>query len=680
MAFLISWSILTIYLVLNSIGLSICDLETENGNGSAVNFPDLNIDEMVAFLKSAITNISTYLDVTFTAKPSNCLQVQCRFTCFNGRQNQIVDDITNAMAKTNNTEACQVIDELRLYSYDFPDATIPVGFLSTYGDRVKNLYIGISNVSKIEDGAFGGGIFSRITLEDLELEEIGKGFFADISSYFKSLTIRQHDVRLSCIYPDFMDNVKYQIEYLGLQIGMEYLKYLDISHNKLVTISKNIFGHRDISRDLHIFANDNFWHCDCELVQEMNTIFAYHSAVVLPCRTPEEYKDWSVFDTRICDGGDDSPTINPTIQSTTIKEETTTITTTTSTTTSSSMWIPTLPTSGTPSPNEVITLECSSSTNNRALSRTSQNIWWPHVEFYPKLFGQLTVKVTVKSYDEDDDTTYGLFWFSKTTKEYYMMEIMPAEFGLGCYFTMPLQTIVTELVPNVAYTFCLVDSQQTNVSPFSCKSVHVGSNLETYYNTWITSNVSSKGISLMILGVVFFTFLGMITVFLILRHKPVWLKGSKRVMKPKCSSGQIVVLPRGNTVDKLKRKENVISHCKTNRTFSCISRQNSSESLASSGSYMNANLYEVIPAYMTFEEFAPPVTAMDSSFEIYDTCTWKAPLEEPSDVRYAQIPPRTKRISSDPLPAIPTDVTEGPLSVRGLENANHKVNELITLL
>ncbi|SPP90001.1 uncharacterized protein LOC117591524 [Drosophila guanche] len=415
---------------------------------------------------------------------------------------------------------------------------------------------------------------------------------------------------------------------------MEYLEYLDISHNKLKTISSSIFGIRNIAQNVRIIANDNVWHCDCTLKNEMNTIFA-SSKHPMYCWSPEAFKNCSVFDERFCYSNDTEESYKgDSTTGATITSQNSTVQTT-----ESPVNIPTLPTPATVPPNEVVALEClaQNQTGTKAQENIRQNLWWPQINFFPKTHGSLTVQITVELEDLNS-FTFGIVWFSKTTKEYYMMELFPDEYGFGCYFRMPLKTIVTNLVPNVAYTFCLIDSNQNSVSPFSCKSVHISGNIEVYYFSWISEHIRSKGISWMILGIVAFLFLGIIFMFLVLKQKPDWLRGSKRVMKPKSSSGNIVVLPRGNTVQNLERHEAIISGSNPNRLLSCISRNNSSESISSTQSYMIANLYESVPAYMTLDEVCISV----------EKGSHKSTFVE--DTHKIQL---SKRLSSDPLPAVP---------------------------
>lgn len=275
---------------------------------------------------------------------------------------------------------------------------------------------------------------------------------------------------------------------------MKYLEFLDISHNKLITLSKSIFGITSTSSNLRIYAGYNNWHCSCELQQLLNELPIQHSSKFeMFCLTPDQYQNLVVFDERICEESIEPTTSSMIVTSSTASIKTTSVTTTTALTTTPSgfIYIPTISTATPVNPNETVPLQCASSNNSSTNNGSnSQNIKWPQLHFVPTVFGALTVKITVEQMAST--STFGLFWFCKTTKEYYMMELLPDEFGLGCYFTMPLQTVVKNLMPNLAYTFCLVDDQRNFISPFSCKSVHISGNLNTYYNAWLSKNVRAK--------------------------------------------------------------------------------------------------------------------------------------------------------------------------------------------
>lgn len=133
------------------------------------------------------------------------------------------------------------------------------------------IYLGISNIKYIQSGAFGGGIFYHIMLEELQLEQLNKEVLTNISSDLKEITIIQHNGNLDSIYPDFLDNVVFQIEYLTLEVGIDCihnvtgighnlgaLVHADFSHNnfadklledtfkKLTMVERLILSHSNI--------------------------------------------------------------------------------------------------------------------------------------------------------------------------------------------------------------------------------------------------------------------------------------------------------------------------------------------------------------------------------------------------------------------------------------------------
>jgi len=127
---------------------------------------------------------------------------------------------------------------------------LPVGFLSNYINRIRFFYIGISNITAIEDGAFGGGIFNRITLEDLRLEKIDRAFFTNITTDFKGLSIMQDIVPLKSVYPDFLDNVKFQIEYLRVRTGISCVRNVTATEPTLPALIHADFSYNNFGDQL----------------------------------------------------------------------------------------------------------------------------------------------------------------------------------------------------------------------------------------------------------------------------------------------------------------------------------------------------------------------------------------------------------------------------------------------
>lgn len=71
---------------------------------------------------------------------------------------------------------------------------------------------------------------------------------------------------------------------------------------------------------------------------------------------------------------------------------------------------------------------------------------------------------------------------------------------------------------------------------------------------------------------------------------------------------------------------------------------------------MNANLYEVIPAYLRLQDIDSDYEKQSLELESIDSyMTTLAPKYECTSVSYAEVSPRNKRASNDPLPSLPTE-------------------------
>ncbi|XP_023300621.2 uncharacterized protein LOC111682862 [Lucilia cuprina] len=706
----------------------------------------LKLLKNVIKLTDTLLEVTPYINITIAGIPPNCVQMACKFVCFNGKSTDIDKDILYTSEKNN--YLCSTIDELRLYNYEFPDNILSFGFLGNYSDKVKTLYIASANITDIEAGAFARGKFKEIFFENLHLKELKMDFFEGISSDFNALSIIQRETPLETVYSNFLCYVKYQIKYLTLQAGLksvrnltggdyilnnllyadfsfnnfsdnmgysefskvsmlehldlshsnlEYLpsyifsdftstlEYLDLSYNKLKTISRSIFGWRELPRDLKIYANDNEWACSCDLQMEFKAIFIYYRTTLL-CSEPEWYKDWSVFDDEICgvsslehfaptepigetstSGSINDANMMPTIE---INEGPFYKETTEAVSSTSPHYIekPSFVIKA-----DLVKLDCLTGTTNIS-QKIAKPMRWPLIIFDVTPQDNLRVDVEVVSPSVLDDS-FGLIWFSKVTTQFYKMEINYNEYGLGCFNSISFVTTVDDLVPNTAYTFCIVKKNQVTTSPFSCKSIHVGGNVAVQYSAWLTRDMRITGLSLVIFGIIMFSFAGILMIYLLLKRKPILLKGSKRVTTLHPNSDEIVVLPKENSVQTIKEKEEKLAR---RGPFSCSQiRRKSNESVASYQSYMNTNLYEVIPAYSKLNNNnnnpsiyittnATQETTLPDVVDNQDTeSCYLTPLQTVSStanlVKYAEIPYRAKRMSNDALPDVPAD--QPPLSL-----------------
>ncbi|XP_011203324.4 uncharacterized protein LOC105226203 [Bactrocera dorsalis] len=687
--------------------------------------------------ESALKFLKNYVNVTINGSVPECMEYQCKVYCGNTRADQLNKSIENALSV--NSSNCSAILELRLYNVEFPKQRISFGFLGEYFNKVRMLYIGSSNVTAIAAGAFKEGIFKEIQLENLELEELNKKMFKNITTIFTILSIIQRNKPIELVCDDFLGYIKYQIKNFTLQGNIKHItnttasssllnslryldlsynnftntfteetfeklwvvEYLDLSHsniqylpdyvfskitdtllylnlsyNQLTTINYLIFGRHAIYDDLTIDLNYNPWNCTCDLLTEMKLLLMFQSNPPT-CDEPIELENVSVLDERVCHS-----VTNITANSTAVMASTTQYTKQTTLkpittigdydnvyitpTRENSSSLTTNPTSITTSAvvdgdDDTILVRCL--VPGEATMVTWHTVLWPETQIRLTELPNLRVEVLLEITDSKE--SYGLIWFSSVVDDYYSMTVNYNQYGLGCVGPITYTTIVSNLLPNTAYTFCLMPNDDLKISPYNCDSLHMNSNLQVVYNTWLSHDMRFTGISLTVLGVLLTCFLGIASVYMLLKHKPTLLKGSKRVKTTSANSMDIVIFPKQRSLENLKRKEQTLAQRTSHSTYDTsnssptsnnhIIRRDSVVSVESNQSYMNANLYEVIPAYLRLQDVASDYEKKSLELESIDSyMSTLAPKYECTSVSYAEVLPRNKRASNDPLPALPT--------------------------
>lgn len=487
------------------------------------------------------------------------------------------------------------------------------------------LYLASSNIEDIEAGSFANGKFQEIYFENLRLQELRKDFFLGITNDFTGLSIMQRDWPLQTIYSDLLCHVKYQIKSLTLQAGLnsihnltggdyllnnllnvdfsfnsfgsqlgttdfssvsmvqnldlshsnlEYLPAfiffdiastldsLDLSFNKLKTLNLNMFGWREVARDLKIYATDNEWWCTCEMHKEMKNIFLFQRTY-LECSGPEEFEGWSVFNEDLC--GMDSSENHLNTESSLVNtvedymdsniEQLSTAGKYDQTTEFNFANTP--DNKGEPvyiTRDDLMKLQCLANLENLSDRMPKEDLQWSLIPFDIIKRENFQVDVLLDT-PYAFNSSFGLIWFSKVTTQYHKMEVNYNEYGLGCYNGISYVTTIPDLMPNTAYTFCLIAKENVAMSPFNCHSIHMSGNLAIQYSAWLTKDQRITGLSLVIFGIVIFSFAGILMIYLLLKRKPILLKGSKRVTTTHNSRNEIVVLPKDNSAKKILEKE-----------------------------------------------------------------------------------------------------------------------------
>lgn len=140
---------------------------------------------------------------------------------------------------------------------------------------VQLIYIGISNIKRIENGAFGRGIFTRISLENLHLKMLDKTLFTNITDDFQGISIIQNNEHLQIVYADFLEYVQFKIKFLKLQTGINCVRNITAVEPTLGTLNYADFSYNNFSNGL---LDDTFR----KLTMVENLILSYSNIEYLP--------------------------------------------------------------------------------------------------------------------------------------------------------------------------------------------------------------------------------------------------------------------------------------------------------------------------------------------------------------------------------------------------------------
>ncbi|XP_076618004.1 uncharacterized protein LOC143340209 [Colletes latitarsis] len=125
------------------------------------------------------------------------------------------------------------------------------------------------------------------------------------------------------------------------------------------------------------------------------------------------------------------------------------------------------------------------------------------------------------------------------------------ENSLSCAKNVKHTYLLQDIDPQTTYTICLLNDNDTTVSPLNCLAV---TTQPTYKSrTWLTN--ADKGVVFLTFSVSLLLFLviGAFIAFMLIRRNPSLLRGSKRVMLVKRRNVDAIVLPKGVNVDEAKR-------------------------------------------------------------------------------------------------------------------------------
>ncbi|XP_018803909.1 PREDICTED: uncharacterized protein LOC108978209 [Bactrocera latifrons] len=102
-----------------------------------------------------------------------------------------------------------------------------------------------------------------------------------------------------------------------------------------------------------------------------------------------------------------------------------------------------------------------------------------------------------------------------------------------------IEIVINNLVPNGSYTFCLIPKNKMSTSPFNCRSAHL-----PQLEAWLEYNAVALFCTIAILVTVVCAVMGVTGVYFLLRWRPTFLYGNKRLHRIASTTHEVLLLPK----------------------------------------------------------------------------------------------------------------------------------------
>lgn len=302
-----------------------------------------------------------------------------------------------------------------------------------------------------------------------------------------------------------------QIEYIGPNTFdpiFHTIGIIDLTHNKLKRLSSELFQPfiGNFSRGL-FWLDGNPWHCDCDLisfggiVKDTQQMFSGD----LLCSTPNRFTHSMVASTDYCVDEDADRIENQK-----------------------------------PSNRDMISMECTDyNTNNCEVVEMREQSKIKEVTTHSN--GDLVIELDVVGAHN-----FVIIWFQTVLySDGPDLFHYQASDTIDCLGSDSSTFLISNLTANHAYTICLVNKDETTISPFDCMPYYVRSDEvpDSDANIWILEEDKALVIGLLVGATILSVIFGLVLSFLLIRSNPTWLRGSKRVVRVSNTRSDVMVMP-----------------------------------------------------------------------------------------------------------------------------------------
>lgn len=291
----------------------------------------------------------------------------------------------------------------------------------------------------------------------------------------------------------------------GIFAPLKSIVEITMNDNSLTNLPQNIFKDQLVIQDLKIDIRRNKWHCNCSLTYTKNLLRNYSirfiNSDLISCSTPSQYTNKFIIDADFCDEYGENRNNSE----------------------------PTTPVSPPPEPTVCMTV-------------------------LPEIFehGELIVENNFRIYRVSRDSVQLIIiepnhrdiimWFPTNSMSILANNTIS---DLPCHNLNIVEFIISDLDPDIVYTFCIVDSNDMRLAtPFNCKSFMTGRDDWEQLPPWI----DDKSISIFIVVNCFMLLLsiifGSVGIFFIIRRNPELIKSNNRLV---FINDDILVMPKGYT-------------------------------------------------------------------------------------------------------------------------------------
>lgn len=286
-----------------------------------------------------------------------------------------------------------------------------------------------------------------------------------------------------------------QIEFIGensFDSISESIEILDLSGNKLTTVPSDLFNAMLPKDDLKIHIYGNSWHCGCELQSLKLTIVQYednfYTSNSIECLTPAVCRSPNILIAtcfEVCE-----------IPSSTPRPTTTTTTTTTSP----------------PNQNDYVNKQCYKQNESKSVDSVTVSIKRPRgaMMITENEYGKVNLKIDI----ENAQDNLLVIWFDELQNSADI-----SDDDINCMSANGITpTSILDLKDNVLYSFCLMDTTSSTVSPLDCVPY-----MKRQYeidSVWLYGSSKPLTISLIAIGSALNVLLGIAIGFWIFKYNP----------------------------------------------------------------------------------------------------------------------------------------------------------------